>query len=89
MDHDTLVIRSCDLTGPSPRTKVCPNDPIQDRGHDMACRSFRPSEFEARGVSKALIATLLFDPSMSGLPIIVKQNSPSGSCRVLVVVRRL
>ncbi|KAL4554453.1 hypothetical protein LXL04_039483 [Taraxacum kok-saghyz] len=28
-------------------------------------------------VSQAFIATLLFDPSMSALPIIVKQNSPS------------
>ena len=27
--------------------------------------------------SQAFIATLLFDPSMSALPIIVKQNSPS------------
>ena len=27
--------------------------------------------------SKAFIATLLFDPSMSALPIIAKQNSPS------------
>ncbi|WZY99354.1 hypothetical protein YC2023_071683 [Brassica napus] len=54
----------------------------------MAYRSFRPSKFEARGVrkvttgitgcgSQAFIATLLFDPSMSALPIIVKQNSPS------------
>ena len=34
MDHDTLFVRSCDLTGLSPRTKVCPDDPIQDRGHD-------------------------------------------------------
>jgi hypothetical protein len=27
--------------------------------------------------SQAFIATLLFDPSMSALPIIAKQNSPS------------
>jgi hypothetical protein len=27
--------------------------------------------------SQAFIATLLFDPSMSDLPIIAKQNSPS------------
>ncbi|KAK3177559.1 hypothetical protein Dsin_032980 [Dipteronia sinensis] len=57
----------------------------------VAYRSFRPSEFEARGVRKvttgitglwqpAFIATLLFDPSMSALPIIVKQNSPSVDC---------
>ena len=32
LDHDTLVFRSYGLTGVSPRTKVCPDDTIQDRG---------------------------------------------------------
>ncbi|KAL0744946.1 hypothetical protein Bca101_101051 [Brassica carinata] len=36
MDHHILVFRSCELTGPSPRTKVCLDDPIQDRGHDKS-----------------------------------------------------
>ncbi|KAF3511574.1 hypothetical protein F2Q69_00004352 [Brassica cretica] len=32
LDHDTLVFRSYDLAGASPRTMVHPDDPIQDRG---------------------------------------------------------
>ncbi|CAN0928638.1 hypothetical protein LINGRAHAP2_LOCUS36614 [Linum grandiflorum] len=54
----------------------------------VAYRSFRPSEFEARGVRKvttgitglwqpSVHSDVAFDPSMSALPIIVKQNSPS------------
>ncbi|KAG5388628.1 hypothetical protein IGI04_030169 [Brassica rapa subsp. trilocularis] len=35
-DHDTLVPRSCDLTGAFPCTAVRPDDPIQDRGHDKS-----------------------------------------------------
>jgi len=35
----------------------------------------RPYDFSP--ACQAFIATLLFDPSMSALPIIVKQNSPS------------
>ena len=30
----TVLDPNTDLTGASPRTKVCPDDPIQDRGHD-------------------------------------------------------
>ena len=36
-----------------------------------------PGRKELACGSQAFIATLLFDPSMSALPIIVKQNSPS------------
>ncbi|KAL0642184.1 hypothetical protein Bca4012_102668 [Brassica carinata] len=54
----------------------------------VAYRSFRSSEFEARGVRKvttgitglwqpSVHSGVAFDPSMSALPIIVKQNSPS------------
>ena len=41
-----------------------------------ACSIF-PGRKELACGSQAPIATLLFDPSMSALPIIVKQNSPS------------
>ena len=54
----------------------------------MAYRSFRSEKYSARGVrklpqgelacgSQALIATLLFDPSMSALPIIETLKSQS------------
>ncbi|KAL0897524.1 hypothetical protein Bca101_081485 [Brassica carinata] len=36
LDHDTLVFRSYDLSGASPRTMVHPDDPTQDRGHDKS-----------------------------------------------------
>ena len=40
--HDTLVSRSNDLTGASPRTMARPNDPILDWGHD-SLGDFGPS----------------------------------------------
>ena len=57
----------------------------------MAYRSFRSVDVLAGGVRKvttgitglwqpAFIATLLFDPSMSALPIIEKQKSKVSDC---------
>ncbi len=43
----------------------------------LLCATPSPGSEELACGSQAFIATLLFDPSMSALPIIVKQNSPS------------
>ncbi|PNX79416.1 hypothetical protein L195_g035402 [Trifolium pratense] len=56
--------------------------PVRDPEDGELClsvtyRSFRPSEFEARGVRESYHMDNWFDPSMSALPIIVKHNSPS------------
>ncbi|KAJ0074549.1 hypothetical protein Patl1_37559 [Pistacia atlantica] len=59
--------------------KAWPIDPLDLRNLKLRCRKsylrgITPTVLVA---AKRFIATLLFDPSMSALPIIVKQNSPS------------
>ena len=54
-------------------TNSKPGDPFQLSLNTWAMDGIK----ELACGSQAFIATLLFDPSMSALPIIVKQNSPS------------
>ncbi|KAF3566003.1 hypothetical protein DY000_02014234 [Brassica cretica] len=52
--YDTLVFGPYDLTGAFPRTAVRPDDPIQNRGHDIAnSRPLGTSEEEDRRGVKA------------------------------------
>ena len=55
--------------------KAWPIDPLVSRSFRLEVSEKLPQGYLACG-SQAFIATLLFDPSMSALPIIVKQNSP-------------
>ncbi|KAG5374356.1 hypothetical protein IGI04_042336 [Brassica rapa subsp. trilocularis] len=59
MDHDTLVLRSCDLTGAFPCTAVRPDDPTQDRGHDKDCSGY----FGQRGL------TIQYTQDVHGCPL--------------------
>ncbi|KAF3602552.1 hypothetical protein F2Q69_00038040 [Brassica cretica] len=58
--HDILVFRSYDLTGAFPRTAVRPDDPIQDRGHDRACRWEAVDSSAALGL---ILGALFLQPS--------------------------
>ena len=54
--------------------KVWPIDPLDPGNFRLEVSEKLPLGYLAC-VSQAFIATLLFDPSMSALPIIKKQNS--------------
>ncbi|WZZ14856.1 hypothetical protein YC2023_107945 [Brassica napus] len=69
------LVRLCGVTTPSFRPKTRFGGSI--RAEDIVRWGVWLGRHISRGVRKAFIATLLFDPSMSALPIIVKQNSPS------------
>ena len=56
--------------------KVWPLDPLVAGYFSLEVSEKLPQGYLACG-SQAVIATLLFDPSMSALPIIEKQNSQS------------
>ena len=56
--------------------KAWPIDPLACRNLTLEVSEKLPQGSLACG-SQPFIATLLFDPSMSALPIIAKQNSPS------------
>jgi hypothetical protein len=66
-----------------PPERVIAGITIQPIGSQLYSFEARAKSLAESGIkelacgSQAFIATLLFDPSMSALPIIVKQNSPS------------